>query len=60
MAFSIPDKGLAQRSSSATTLCLGRGGTLGLDALQQHASWFVVRGLWHQLAAEGFGKDALG
>lgn len=33
-AFSIPDKSLAQRSNSATTLCLGRGGTLGLDAFQ--------------------------
>ena len=37
-----------------------RSGTLGADALQQHAGRFVVRILRHQLAPEGLGENAPG
>ena len=33
---------------------------MGSHALQQHAGRFVVGGLRHQFASEGFGQNALG
>lgn len=33
MVLFIPDEGLARPSRLTAALCLGRGGTLGLDAL---------------------------